>query len=144
MDPLHSALTEQLEAAVITLAGHGVLKDRLCAAFTDHLADLDEHELPEEVQGEFSELSKAMHGARALPGDSVVRASVRKFSSEQAQRFATLIVRLYSAQMQSEYAAQRVLLRAGAAARNATPMAALLALEGGNTGLAQPRHATSS
>ncbi len=62
---------------------------------------LREHELPEEVQGEFAAMSRAMHSARALPGDSVVRASVRKFSNEQAQGFATLIVRTYVLQLQS-------------------------------------------
>ena len=143
MDPLSSALTDQLEAAVITLTGHGVLKDRLCMAFSEHLADVDEHELPDEVQSDFSELTKAMHGARALPGDSVVRASVRKFSSEDAQRFAALIVRVYSAQLQSESTVQKVLLRTAGGNRNATPLAALLALDGGNSGSAPPRHATS-
>jgi hypothetical protein len=138
---LSSALTDQLEAAVLALAGHGVLKDRLSAAFSDHLDGIDEHELPEEVQGDFSELTRAMHAARVLPGDSVVRASVRKFSSEETQRFAALIVRLYSAQLQSEPAAQKIPLRVAGAAHNVTPLAALLALEGGG-GSAPPRHAT--
>ena len=92
---MHSALSSQLEAAVLALVGHGALKDRLCSAYCDHLDDIREQDLPEEVQREFSAMSRAMHGARALPGDSVVRASVRKFSNEQAQGFAALIVRTY-------------------------------------------------
>ena len=136
---MSSAFTDQLEAAVLALAGHGVLKDRLSAAFSDHLDGIDEHELPEEVQEDFSALARAMHAARVLPGDSVVRASVRKFSSEEALHFAALIVRLYAAQLQSEPAAQKIPLRAAGAASNVTPLAALLALEGG--GSAPPRHA---
>ncbi len=98
---MHSKLTGQLEAAVLTLVGHGALKDRLCASYCDHLDDIRQQDLPEEVQSEFSAMSRAMHGARALPGDSVVRASVRKFSIEQAQGFAALIVRTYVLRMQS-------------------------------------------
>jgi hypothetical protein len=36
------------------------------------------------------------HSARALPGDSVVRASVRKLSCEEAERCAALIVRTFT------------------------------------------------
>ena len=97
---MHSALSAQLEAAVLALVGHGALKDRLCAAYCDHLDDIREQDLPEEVQREFSLMSRAMHAARALPGDSVVRASVRKFSNEQAQAFAALIVRTYVLRVQ--------------------------------------------
>ncbi len=87
---MHSAFSKQLEAAVLTLVGHGTLKDRLCAAFCDHLDDLKEQELPAEVQGEFASMSRAMHSARALPGDSVVRASVRKFSNHAGPEFCDL------------------------------------------------------
>src|SRR5438045_2039477 len=97
---MHSAISAQLEAAVLTLVGHGALKDRLCAAYCDHLDDLRDQDLPEEVQAEFSAMSRAMHGARALPGDSVVRASVRKFSNQQAQAYAALIVRGYVLRVQ--------------------------------------------
>jgi hypothetical protein len=140
---MHSALSAQLEAAVLTLVGHGALKDRLCAAYSDHLDDIREHELPEEVQREFSVMSRAMHTARALPGDSVVRASVRKFSNEQAQAFAALIVRTYMLRVQA-LAAVPVGAARVAASRNATPVPALLALEGGNAGSVPGKRARSS
>ena len=41
-------------------------------------------------------MARVMHGARALPGDSVVRASIRKLSNEEAQRYAGLILRSYA------------------------------------------------
>lgn len=136
---MHSALSAQLEAAVVTLVGHGTLKDRLCAAYCDHLEDLREQDLPVEVQSEFAAMSRAMHGARALPGDSVVRASVRKFSNEQAQTFAALIVRSYVLRMQGLAATPVGPARLGTGTRNAPPLAALLALEGASS--SAPAHA---
>jgi hypothetical protein len=141
---MHSALSAQLGAAVLTLVGHGALKDRLCAAYSDHLDDLREHELPEEVQREFAAMSRAMHAARALPGDSVVRASVRKFSNEQAQAYAALIVRTYVLRAQSLAAAPVGQARVGSSARNAAALPALLALEGGNGAPAHAKRARNS
>jgi hypothetical protein len=130
---MHSALSAQLEAAVLALVGHGALKDRLCAAYRDHLDDIREQDLPEEVQRDFSAMSRAMHAARALPGDSVVRASVRKFSNEQAQAFAALIVRTYVLRAQSLVATPVGAARLANPARDVPPLPALpalLALEG--------------
>ena len=142
---MHSVLSAQLEAAVLTLAGHGTLKDRLCAAYCDHLDDIREQDLPEEVQAEFSAMSRAMHGARALPGDSVVRASVRKFSTEQAQAFAALIVRSYVLRVRELAATPVGPARLGTSARNPPPLAALLALEGSSGGAVHhPKRARNS
>jgi hypothetical protein len=140
---MHSKLTSQLEAAVLTLVGHGALKDRLCAAYCDHLDDIRKQDLPEDVQSEFSSMSRAMHGARALPGDSVVRASVRKFSIEQAQAFAALIVRTYVLRMQGLAATPVGPARLANATRNPPPLT-LLALEGGSGGAARAKRARSS
>jgi hypothetical protein len=127
---MHSALTAQLEAAVQTLVGNGALKDRLCSAYCDHLDDIRQQELPEEVRNEFSAMSRAMHGARALPGDSVVRASVRKFSIAQAQSFAALIVRTYVLRMQGLVLASPVVpARLARTARETPALAAFLTLE---------------
>ncbi|HVO07941.1 MAG TPA: hypothetical protein VMT83_14210 [Burkholderiaceae bacterium] len=144
---MNSALADQLEAAVTVLASHGALKDRLGTAWCQHLEDIDAQDLPLEAQQDFTELWKAMHAARALPGDSIVRASVRKLSNEDAQRYCALIVRLYGLEMlnqnQLEAAATtlRATARSGAAARGPAPMAALLTLEGGASGGARPKHA---
>ena len=141
---MNSALADQLEAAVITLAGHGALKDRLSAAYCDHLEDIDAQELPLETQQDFTELSKAMHAARALPGDNVVRASVRKFSNEEAQRYAAIIVRVYGVEMEHQSTTVRTPVRIGAQSRSSAPLAALLTLEGGGNSGARPKHATSA
>ena len=145
---MNSALADQLEAAVTALAAHGALKDRLSTAYCNHLEDIDLQELPLEAQQDFAELTKAMHAARVLPGDSIVRASVRKLSNEEAQRYAAVIVRLYGLEMlnqsQLEHTATtlRNATRNAATARNAGPLAALLALDGGAGASARSKHAS--
>ena len=131
---MQSALSAQLEAAALLLVGDGTLKDRLCAAFCDHLDDIVELELPEEVQEEFAAMTRVMHGARALPGDSVLRASIRKLSSEEAQRYAGLILRTYGLRIRELAATARSSPRTASAPPETTPLAALLALEGGSRG----------
>ncbi len=144
---MNSALADQLEAAVTALATQGALKDRLSTAYCNHLEDIDAQDLPLEAQQDFVELSKAMHAARVLPGDSIVRASVRKLSNDEAERYAALIVRLYGTEMlhQSQLETTATTLRAaarsGAAARAAAPLAALLALEGGSNSV-RSKHAS--
>lgn len=93
---MHASLIHRLEAAVTTLSGNGALKDRLTRAYARHLEHLEPEALPPTVRQEFAALSNALHSARALPGDSVVRASVRKLSCEEAERCAALIVRTYT------------------------------------------------
>ena len=139
---MNSALSTRLEAAVIALTGANALKDRLYSAYCDHLGDIVAEDLPDEVQLDFMEMSKAMHRARALPGDSVVRASVRKLSNDEAQRFAALIVRMYGARIHSLSATLKLPSRIGAPARDTTPLAALLAIDGGH-GKTRPRHAAT-
>ena len=124
---MNSALTRKLEAAVTLLTGHGALKDRLALAYSKYLEHLELLELPEETQREFAELSLAMHRARALPGDTIVRASIRKLSNEEAQRHASLAVRMYGLHM-AELAAEQTLIRS-TITRSSTPLAALLALD---------------
>ena len=136
---MNTALADQLEAAVKALAAHGALKDRLAMAWCSHLDSIDAQDLPLEAQQDFSELAKSMHAARVLPGDNIVRASVRKLSNEDAERFAALIVRTYGlamsnqAQVETIATTLRTAARHGAAARAAAPLAALLALDGGAT-----------
>ena len=124
---MNSALTRKLEAAATILTGHGALKDRLALAYSNYLEHLEQQELPEETQREFAELSLAMHRARALPGDTIVRASIRKLSNEEAERYASLAVRMYGLHMADLATAQPPIR--SASIRSATPLAALLALD---------------
>ena len=124
---MDSSLTHKLETAVTILIGHGALKDRLALAYADCLEQLDEQDLPIEVQDEFAQMTQAMHRARALPGDNIVRASIRKLSNEEAQRYAALVVRMYGLRM-ADQAAIRTPVRAPAA-RGTSPLATLLGLD---------------
>ena len=77
------------------MTGLGSIKDRLFDAYRLHLEELQESDLPGALAGEFAEMTQALHRVPALPGDDVVRASVRKLSNDEARRYADLVVRLY-------------------------------------------------
>jgi hypothetical protein len=117
-------LGARLEAATLSLASAGTIKDRLLDAYCSHLADLQEADLPLDVRAEFAQMIRALHSARALPGDDVVKASVRKLSNEDASRYATLVVKLYGMLAGARYHVTSV-----RNARATAPLAKLLALE---------------
>jgi hypothetical protein len=86
-------LTARLEAAALSLAGPGPIKERLTDAYS-HLEDLEAEDLPGFGE-EFADMIKALHREQPMPGDSVVRASVRKLSNADVRQYAELLVRLY-------------------------------------------------
>jgi len=88
-------LNARLEAAALSLAGPGHIKDRLLDAYCRYLQDIQESDLPGEMGLEFAAMIHALHRSPALPGDDVVKASVRKLSNEEACHYAELVVRLY-------------------------------------------------
>lgn len=88
-------LCARLEAAALSLTGPGHIKDRLFDAYCRYLEDIQECDVPGELAPEFGDMIRALHRAPALPGDDVVKASVRKLSNEQACRYAELVIRLY-------------------------------------------------
>ena len=116
-------LTERLESAVVCLAGPGTIKDRLIEAYGKCVADLTEDDFPSELRGDFSELVRALHRERALPGESIVRASVRKLSPDDARRYTTLIVRTYGTLAGTRNDTANTL-------RMSAPLARLLAADG--------------
>jgi len=88
-------LNSRLEAAALSMTGPGSIKDRLLDAYCSHLEEVQQSDLPGELGAEFAQMTEALHRAPALPGDDVVKASVRKLSNEEARRYAELVVRLY-------------------------------------------------
>ena len=82
--------------AVSVLSGDGHVKHRLIRAFQDHLAEIDDDELPLSVKEPFAELRKRMHSVTPLNGEGAVRASVRKMSGTEAGEVAMSIVALYA------------------------------------------------
>src|SRR5580700_8743888 len=88
-------LCARLEAAALSLTGPGHIKDRLFDAYCRYLHGIERSDVPIELASEFGDMIEALHRAPALPGDDVVKASVRKLSNDQACRYAELVIRLY-------------------------------------------------
>jgi hypothetical protein len=124
-----ASLSERLEAAAVTLASSGTLKERLALAYSQHLSDLDAKDFPREFRDEFAELIETLHRERALPGDTVLKASLRKLSNDEAARFATLIIRTYG-----RIAALKTPPGLQALPRATAPLAIYLAAEAGSVG----------
>jgi hypothetical protein len=117
-----------LQRAATRLSQEGSIKDRLADAYASHLVEVDADDLPDGVRNDFAALCEAMHRERALPRESVIRASVRKMSNDEARHYAALVVRVFAALARAELAA----IPARRNARNvaATPIVHLFAAEG--------------
>jgi hypothetical protein len=117
-------LSTRLEAAALSMTGPGSIKDRLRDAYCSHLEDVRESDLPGVLGAEFAEMIQALHRARALPGDDVVKASVRKLSNEEARRYADLVVRLYGM-----FAGMKPQISNGRGNRSPAPLLKFLSVE---------------
>jgi hypothetical protein len=91
-----SYLAERFEAALLALIGDGPIKQRLNAAYSEHLEDLEEAELPAALRGAFSELNAALNRVAPIGKETRVKASVQKMSFREAGAHAATIVELYS------------------------------------------------
>jgi hypothetical protein len=90
-------VVDQLQQATVKLSRSGPIKDRLADAYATCLAHIDVSDIPERYRAGFVELHTALNRERPLPRESVVRASVRKMSGEEADRHATLVVQAFGA-----------------------------------------------
>jgi hypothetical protein len=117
-----------LQRAATRLSQEGSIKDRLADAYATHLVEVDADDLPDSVRHEFAALCKAMHREQALPRESVIRASVRKMSNDEARHFAALVVRVFATLARTELAGNS----SRRPTRNvaATPIVQLFAAEG--------------
>ena len=96
-------------AAVLVLAGHGHIKQRLRKAFEENLGDVIDEELPVSARQGFAEIRRQMHRVAPLTGEGPVYASVRKMSPEQASECAESIVTMYDQLLRSTDDGQAVL-----------------------------------
>ena len=85
----------RFHAALLVLAGHGHVKQRLIKAFEEHLDDIHEDELPVASKQRFAELRDELHRVSPLNGEGPVCASVRKMSLDEASECAGRVVTLY-------------------------------------------------
>jgi hypothetical protein len=88
---------ELLHKAALRLAQEGPVKDRLAEAYHHYLSDLQPQQLPEDYRSPFTDMCRAMCSVTPLPRENPVRASVRKMSCSEANRYASLIVSLFGA-----------------------------------------------
>lgn len=89
-------LLDQLQQATVKLSQSGPIKDRLADAYSEHLASIETAAVPERFRSQFAELHVALNRERPLPRESVVRASVRKMSNDDAGRYAALVVQVFA------------------------------------------------
>jgi hypothetical protein len=93
-----STTLDKFRDATLSLARSGPIKDRLTAAYRDHLAFVNESELPRELVAEFRALNSTLNRERPISrNDDALRATVRKMSSTEADEVASCVVRLYGA-----------------------------------------------
>jgi hypothetical protein len=90
-----SPVAQKFAEAVQALVGDGPVKQRLASAYSEHLADLTENELPAGSRQDFADLQTAMTRYAPVGKETRVRASVQKMSPADASRHAATIVKLY-------------------------------------------------
>ena len=92
---LVSPFAQRFAAAVQVLIADGPIKQRLAAAYSLHLADVSETDLPLPLRREFAELNAAISRVAPAGHESRARASVQKISASEASGHAATIVKLY-------------------------------------------------
>ena len=101
-----STAWQQLEAAALTLARSGPIKDRLADAYRKHLSLVNAEELPEGLRAEFRACHEALTREAPMRGEDAVRATVRKLSNNEADELACSVVRLFAAMVREDTRAQ--------------------------------------
>ena len=87
---------DRFYAAVTVIASHGNIKQRLVAAYEEHLAIIEDEELPVAVREKFAELRSLMTGVEPLNGEGHIRATVRKMSVVEADECSRRMLDLYT------------------------------------------------
>jgi hypothetical protein len=91
-----STTFERLQGATLSLSRSAPIKERLTDAFRNHLALIEENELPSELREEFRTLSHEVTRERPLlRGEDALRATVRKLSCDEAEAIASRVVHLF-------------------------------------------------
>lgn len=90
-----AAVWNMFDGAVRVLVGVGPVKQRLIEAWRDHLATLQEKDVPEALRPRLATLRHAMNMSRPTGGLSVAEVSVRKMSEKEAADHAVRILEIY-------------------------------------------------
>jgi hypothetical protein len=93
---------EIFQGATLSLARSGALKDRLTDAYRNHLASLDESELPWDLRQDFRSFNYSItREPPLLRGEDSVRATIRKMSNCEAEAAASCVVKMFCALQRS-------------------------------------------
>ena len=90
-----SRIYDRLESATLHFTRSGAIKERLEGAWRQCLAHIEPDAVPREIRLQFIELASQMQRERPLRGEDAVRATIRKMSNEEAEKHASLIVRMF-------------------------------------------------
>ena len=83
-------------AALLVLAGHGRIKQRLVKAYEENLAVIEDEDLPIAVKQSFADLRHMMSRVDpVMKREGRIRASVRKMSAAEADECAHKMIDLY-------------------------------------------------
>ena len=90
-----SRIYDRLESATLHFTRSGAIKERLEGAWRQCLAHIDPDDVPREIRLQFLELASQMQRERPLRGEDAVRATIRKMSNDEAEKHASVIVRMF-------------------------------------------------
>jgi hypothetical protein len=85
------------EAATLSLTRPTPMRDRLADAYRNHLAYINEQELPNDVCEEFRALTLTLTREPPMRGEDALRATVRKMSNDEMADAASAVVRMFCA-----------------------------------------------
>lgn len=86
---------QRFHAAALDLARSGTVKERLQRAYRQHLADLDETQLPPELHTEFAALVRKLTREKPMRGEDALAATIRKLSNAESDQIAGAMVELF-------------------------------------------------
>ena len=93
---------DRFYAAVSVIVSHGNIKQRLVSAFEDHLAAIEDGQLPISIREKFAELRRLMTGVEPLNGEGHIRATVRKMSIKEADGCSRRMLQIYAEMLRFE------------------------------------------
>ena len=89
-------VADRFFAAVRTLTSDEPVKQRLVAAYVEHLATVQADDLPEAIRPRFELLRQAMHSQPPSEKETAVQVSVRKMSQADAGRYTRSILAMFA------------------------------------------------
>lgn len=111
--------SDKFYSAVRTLSGDGSIKDRLATAYGDNLEVISDDDIPDIIRPRFDLLKRQMHTAKPNGRETIVVASVRKMSSDDAAGCASLIVAMFSELVRVKSTGERLTLQRNAPSERA-------------------------